>query len=69
MSPTTIQETDWHEMAKGTISLGGINMSWDMTDGLSKEAFNRRQNEIIYGKPFMYVTKSGRIIIPSMNIF
>ena len=51
---------------KGNLKIGGINLDYDFTDGLDEESWIRRQE---YRETGMYITKSGKIIIPKMGIY
>lgn len=59
MYPTTPEPLDLKDFVKGSVQMNGINFYWDFTDLLKEQ----KKTE------FMIVTKSGRIIIPSMNIY
>lgn len=64
-----IVENVWN-MAKGNISLGKINVSFDLTEGLSEEQFKERWlRNVGLWQPKHYITKSGRILIPELNIY
>ena len=57
-----------YKEAKGYMRLGNLNVMWDLTDGLTKEQWIKRQTKI-FEPDKHYVKKDGRIMIPIMNIF
>ncbi len=69
MGTSTINTDKVWEMAKGTISLFGLNATWDFTNGLSKKQYIRKWERETLGKHAMYLQKNGRIIIPGLNIY
>lgn len=69
MPPPNTDNTKIWAMAKGSLKVNGLNVAWDFTDGLTKEQFMRRYEREVEGKHEMIVLKSGRIIIPTMNIY
>lgn len=69
MSPTLNDTGKIYDLAKGSIRLGNLNMAWDFTEGKTKAQFItdfERKNSL--NIPSMYVLKSGRIIMPQLNI-
>lgn len=73
MSPT-IYDTDeelgkLYDQAKGTISMGGINVTYDLTDGLSKKQWVERFKRKIGIEEKLILRKDGRIMVPSMGIY
>lgn len=67
MYPGTIDEGWLYDSAKGNVSVDGVTLSWDFTDGLTKEQWLRRR-ELQEGR-VMIVTKSGRILMPFQGIY
>ncbi len=63
---TSDYEKDYEDMIKGSISLGNLQFMWDFTNMLSKQQYINKEK---WGGHPMYKTDTGRIIIPSMNIF
>lgn len=58
MTPSTI-DLEYEFPTKGTVSLGGINISWDFSD---------MKREIHQREPLIELI-DGRIIIPSCGIY
>lgn len=70
LNPEEYAEDAW-KMAIGQMEiLPGLNMAWNLTDGLTKKQFKERflRNAGLW-QPKHYITKSGRIIIPELNIY
>ncbi len=55
-----------YESLRGTISVFGLNLTYDFTDGLTKEQWEELQRRKETG---VWVKKGGRVLIPSLNIF
>lgn len=65
-TPDINMEEEMWKMAKGVIKVGNFNMMWDFTQGKTKEQFIREKQ--LENKTAMWVTKSGRIVIPQFGI-
>lgn len=64
---------DYNELwkqAKGSIKIGDLTMAWDYTGGLSKSEFIKRKQAVHdYDTCGIIITKSGRILMPKLNIY
>lgn len=67
--PTLNTEDFMWDMAKGHISLGGLNMMWDFTEGLSKEAWLHKRKVENQDRYSMFILKNGRVIMPLLEIY
>jgi hypothetical protein len=47
--------------------IGGFNLMWDFTEGLSKEQFIQKRK--IETRTDMIVLPNGRILMPSLGIY
>ena len=67
MGFTTINnEEDTWKLLKGNLNMGGINFSWDFTNGLSKEEYIKREQ---LKRQNIFISKNGRLIIPKLGIY
>ena len=66
MGISIIDFEETYELAKGSVSLGGINMTWDFTDGLSKEEWMKRERIRSGIEPI--IKDDGRILMPKLGI-
>jgi len=60
MSPGTFDNKDWEKSLKGHVKIGGIHIAWDFTHLIEQRRIDDAQD--------IYLTKSGRIIMPNLSI-
>lgn len=62
-------DKELYKLAKGSVSIGDINMMWDFTEGLSEEEWTRKRKIEHQDKSSVFVLKSGRVIMPELGIY
>ena len=63
----TILDDIW-DSAEDTIDFGGVKVSFNVRPNISKEQWKKQFKVNIFGEQDYYVLKSGKIIMPELNI-